>query len=118
TSGPRSSNLRLAKAFTQRDKDQFQLDTFEFIARYFENSLAELGVRNSGYEGVFRRVDANRFFATIYRDGKDVARATIYTGGGGFDRGINYTHGETMQSNSMNESLSVEADDQTLYLTS
>lgn len=60
-SGPRSSNLRLAKTFTQLDKDRFQIDTFEYIARYFENSLQELQARNPGFEGVFRRVDANRF---------------------------------------------------------
>jgi len=114
--GPRSSNLRLSKNFTQRDKDKFQTETFEFIARYFENSLHEIGARNAGFEGVFRRIDANRFFATVYHDGKDVARATIYTGDGGFGRGINYVQGETMQSNSMNESLSVNADDQMLYL--
>lgn len=118
TMGPRSSNLRLAKKFTQRDKDMFQSETFEYVARYFENSLQELGERNPGFEGVFRRIDANRFFATVYHDGKDVARATIYTGDGGFGRGINYVQGETMQSNSMNESLSVDADDQALYLTS
>ena len=116
--GPRSSNLRVAKTFTQRDKDHFKIDSFEFIARFFENSLAELGARNPGFEGVFRRVDANRFLATVYRDGKDVARATIYTGGDGFGRGINYVRGETMQSNSINESLTVHADDQTLYLSS
>lgn len=113
---PRSSNLRLAKTFTQRDKDQFQLDTFEYIARYFENSLAELATRNPGYEGVFRRVDANRFFATIYKDGKDVARATVYMGG--MLGGINYIQGETTSSSSSNESLSVNADDQQLYLSS
>jgi hypothetical protein len=116
--GPRSSNLRLAKTFTQRDKDQFQLDTFEYIARFLENSLAELRTRNPGFEGVYRRIDANRFFATIYRDGKDVARATIYMGSGSFARGINYVNGQTTESNTLNESLSVEADDQTLYLTS
>ena len=115
---PRSSNLRLAKSFTQRDKDQFKLDTFEYIARYFENSLNELGGRNPGFEGVFRRVDANRFFATIYRSGKDVARGTVFTGGGAWGQGINYAQGEVTSSNSMNESLSVEANDQTLYLTS
>ena len=27
--GPRSSNLRVAKAFTDRDKDQFKIETFE-----------------------------------------------------------------------------------------
>lgn len=113
---PRSSNLRLAKTFTQRDKDRFKLDTFEYVARFFENSLSELGERNPGFEGSFRRIDANRFFATIYQDGKDVARGTIYIGGDAWERGINYVEGETTNSNSMNESLSVEADDQTLYL--
>ncbi|GGA91243.1 hypothetical protein GCM10011491_19060 [Brucella endophytica] len=116
--GARSSNLRMTKAFTQRDKDQFKHDTFEYIARFFDNSLRELGARNPGFEGVFRQVDANRFFATIYRDGKDVARGTVYMGGEGLGRGINYVHGETTSSNSMNESLNVEADDQALYLTS
>lgn len=116
-SGPRSSNLRLAKTFTQKDKDRFRLDTFEYIARFFENSLKELGDRNPGVEGAFRRVDANRFFATIYRAGKDVARGTVYmSGSDAFGRGICYVQGETTASNSMNESLSVEADDQTLYL--
>ena len=114
--GPRSSNLRLSKTFTQRDKDQFKADTFEYIARYFENSLAELEARNLGYQGTFRRVDANRFFATIYKDGKDVARATVYLGG--MLGGINYLQGETTSSNSSNESLSVDADDQMLFLTS
>ncbi|MCD1125202.1 toll/interleukin-1 receptor domain-containing protein [Jinshanibacter sp. LJY008] len=113
----RSSNLRLAKTFTQREKDQFQVETFEYIARYFENSLKELEARNPGYEGVFRRVDANRFFATIYENGKNVARATIYIGGGMFKGGINYVQGETTESNTFNESLSVDADDQALYLT-
>ncbi|WP_454868479.1 toll/interleukin-1 receptor domain-containing protein [Pseudomonas farris] len=117
-SDPRSSNLRMAKNFTQRDKDQFQVESFEYIARYFENSLKELEARNPGYEGIFRRIDANRFFATIYKDGRDVARATIFTGGQTFGRGIHYRQGESLDSNSYNESLLVEADDQSLYLTS
>jgi hypothetical protein len=116
TEGPRSSNLRLAKSFTQRDKDRFQNEAFEFIARFFENSLAELGQRNPGIEGDFRRVDANRFFATIYQDGKDVAKATIYMGGDSFGRGINYVQGHTIAGNTINESLTVDADDQSIYL--
>ncbi|MFC3077682.1 toll/interleukin-1 receptor domain-containing protein [Phenylobacterium terrae] len=112
---PRSSNLRLAKTFTQREKDQFQSDAFDFIARFFENSRVELGDRNPGIEGAFRRVDANRFFATIYQNGKDVARCTIYMGGA-IGGGINYIQGHVSDSNSMNESLSVQADDQAMYL--
>lgn len=94
-SGPRSSNLRMAKSFTQKDKHQFQAEAFDFIARFFENSLNELGQRNQGVEGSFRRVDANRFYATIYRNGKDVARCTIYMGGGAFGGGINYMQGHS-----------------------
>lgn len=115
--GPRSSNLRVAKTFTQLDKDRFQIDTFEYIARYFENSLKELQARNPGYEGVFRRIDANRFVAAIYKDGEDAAKATVFTGGqmGG---GIYYSQGDSFSGNSYNEALSVQADDQALFLTS
>lgn len=116
--GPRSSNLRLAKAFTQRDKDRFRDETFEYIARFFENSLAELGERNPGFEGVYRRVDANRIFASIYQNGKTMARGTIFMGGETWRDGINYTNGHASGSNSLNESLTVEGDDQTLYLKS
>ena len=37
---PRSSNLALSKTFSERDKDQFKHESFEYIARFFENSLA------------------------------------------------------------------------------
>lgn len=116
--GPRSSNLRVAKSFTQLDKDRYQNDTFEYIARFFENSLNELQARNPGYEGVFRRIDANRFFATIYKNGDSVATATVYVGGR-MGAGIYYSQGgDSFSSNSFNEALSVQADDQALYLTS
>jgi hypothetical protein len=115
--GPRSSNLRLAKTFTQRDHDQFRLDTFEYLARHFENSLAELEKRNDGYEGLFRRIDAGRFIVKIYKHGRDVARATVFLGdGGGLGSGIHYLASESMSNSGMNESLRIEADDQSLFL--
>jgi hypothetical protein len=113
----RSSNLGLTKTFTQRDKDHFLHETFEYVALYFENSLKELEARNPGHEGAYRRVDANRFFSTIYRNGADLARGTIYMGGA-FGGGIKYVQGEKTDSGSMNECLTVEADDQSLYLKS
>ena len=116
TYSPRSSNLRVAKEFTQRDKDRFQHQVFEFMAKFFENSLAELQVRNEGIEGDFRRVDANRFIASVYKQGHAVSRCTIFMGSGHFGGGIAYTMGETLDSNSINENLTVEADDQKLYL--
>ena len=78
----RSSNLRVAKRFTQHNKEAFLQDGFEFIAKYFENSLLELAVRNSGIEGRFRRIDANRFTAVAYRDGDAIGRCSIALGSG------------------------------------
>lgn len=114
---PRSSNLALTKTFTQLDKDRFQVDTFEYIARFFENSLLELQARNPGYEGAFRRIDSNRFQVAVYRDGRDVARATIFVGGQ-IEAGIYYRQGESLETNSWNEMLTVKADDQSLYISS
>src|SRR5262249_7608956 len=64
--GVRSSNLRVSKRFTDQDKDHFLQDAFEFIAKFFENSLAELAKRNPDIDGRFRRIDANRFTAVAY----------------------------------------------------
>lgn len=114
---PRSRNLRLSKTFTQRDKDQFLHDAFEFIAVFFEGSLAGLGEHNPGYEGVFRRIDAQRFTATIYHHGNDTARATIFMDGG-MGPGIYYSAQQTRGSNGYNEWLTVEADEQTMHLRS
>jgi hypothetical protein len=118
TSAVRSSNLRLAKQFTERDKDAFRNETFEFLAKFFENSLAELEARNSGIEGNFRRIDANRFTSVAYRDGRAVARCTVFMGGRHVGGGIAYSGTETSDSNSYNEMLNVEADDQAMFLRS
>jgi hypothetical protein len=114
--GPRSSNLRLAKEFTDREKEQFKLETFEFLAKFFENSLQELSQRNSGIDGSFRRIDSNRFTAKVYKNGKSVALCTVFMGGHFMSDGIAYSSSETSEGNAYNEMLSVKADDQSLYL--
>lgn len=114
----RSSNLRVAKHFTERDKDTFQQEAFEYLAKFFENSLGELSARNTGIERDFRRIDANRFTAVIYSDGKSAARCTVFMGGSPYGGGIAYSNSDTGGSNSFNERLSVEADDQSLFLRS
>jgi hypothetical protein len=114
-SGPRSSNLRIAKQFSEHDRDAFKIDSFEFMAKFFENSLVELAARNPGVEGTFRRIDGNRFTAKIYKHGKAIGQCTVFMGEG-FAPGIAYLSGETIQTNSYNEMLSVDADDQALYL--
>lgn len=77
----RSSNLRIAKTFNDRDRDVFQTDAFEFMAKYFENSLSELSARNPEIDGSFRRLDANRFSAVAYHKGQSASRCTVFMGG-------------------------------------
>ena len=114
----RSSNLRIKKKFTDLDKDKFLADAFEYIANYFEGSLIELKARNEEIETDFRRIDANRFIATIYSTGKEISKCNIWFG----DRsslfsGILYSSG-SFRDNSYNESLNVDNDGYTLCLKS
>jgi len=114
-SGPRSSNLRLRKSFTDADRDRFLDEAFAFMARFFENSLAELGKRNRNIEGRFRQLDGTRFTAVVYESGATQAQCTISLGGH-FGRGISYSSTVDGSGNSFNEMLSIEHDEQHLYL--
>lgn len=111
---PRSSNLRLRKAFTNVDTDRFRIESFEYADRFFQGSLAELQARNPGIEKTHRRIDANCFTAAIYQNGSKVAACTIRVGATLGD--ITYRDGENGADNLCNESLSVEHDDQKLFL--
>jgi TIR domain len=115
--GPRSSNLRVTKRFTERDREKFLHEAFEFMAKFFENSLTELGSRNPDIDGQFRRIDANRFTAVAYRDGDAVARCSVFIGDRiGSMSGIGYSRSDAAPDGSYNENLTVETDDQSLYL--
>ena len=114
---PRSSNLRLKKEFTDRDKDRFLTESFEYVANFFEGSLEELQNRNAGMETTFRRIDANHFTAVAYRRGKELTRCKIWLGDRrGFSGGIAYSTDLGPGDNSYNESLSVDNDGYTMFL--
>lgn len=116
--GPRSGNLRVKREFSDREKAQFQQDSFEFLARYFQNSLAELHKRHPHIEGDFQRVDAHTFHAILYQHGKQVSACAVrLESGGTFGSGIRYSS-SLGQGNSFNEQLSVAHDDQSLFLRS
>lgn len=119
--GPRSSNLRIKKDFTDRERDCFLAESYEFIANYFEGSLQELGKRNSNVETDYRRIDANHFMATVYLEGKQKSSCKIWFGGArSFAGGIAYSDMNSfsvqLEDNSFNESLSVVSDDHALFL--
>jgi TIR domain. len=113
----RSSNLRVKRTFTQREKDRFERDAYEYIEKYFENSLAELEARNANIESEFRRIDADQFTTTAYVNGAVVSSCVIrFHGRGGFSGAITFAYGSPSNSGDLNESLSVVDDGYTLGL--
>lgn len=113
---PRSSDLRIRKTFSDHDRDAFRINTFEYIAAYFENSLLELGERNPRLKTSFRSRDANSFEAAVYLDGKQTAKCGIWLGNGAFLSGIAFSHAWLGNGNSYNESFSVVDDGYSLGL--
>jgi TIR domain len=112
----RSSNLRITKKFTDLDRDRFRHDGFEFIAKFFENSMKELVASKAGVEKTYRRIDANRFSAAAYRDGDKVCQGSASIAGGMMGHGsIEYSMTDEPRGSGMNEAVSVKADDQALY---
>lgn len=112
-----ASSIRLPRRFSEKNKDDFLEEVFDHIAQFFQSSLTELERENRGVETKFRRLDAVRFTGVAYRDGQAVSRCTIWMGGRQtFVGGIGYVENDSGQTSGLNESLSVEADEQTLYL--
>ena len=114
--GPRSSNLRLPQSFTDADVDRFGDDAFEYIAKFFENSLDELSRRNPGIEGTFKRIDANQFTAVIYKNGRKAAWCSVFRQDGMMGNGIALSLTETLGHGGFNENLNLRADSESMYL--
>jgi hypothetical protein len=103
---PRSANLHIPRALTDRDRDEYVERSFEFLAEFFANSLDELAARHPHLEGKITRLDARRFTAVVYRDGRKASALTAYMGGGwGHGRGISYNNEDRGETNSSNGSF-------------
>ncbi|NTZ39629.1 toll/interleukin-1 receptor domain-containing protein [Enterobacter sp. JMULE2] len=77
---PRSSNLSLPKRFTDLEKDRARRDGFDYVARFFENSLDELKKRHSGLETDFNRSETDSFTCAVYHNGSKLAECGIRRG--------------------------------------
>jgi hypothetical protein len=113
---PRSSNLRVKKEFTDRDRHSFLAEAFDYIARYFENSLSELQSRNTDVETDLRRIDAKSFEAIAFVGGRERSRCGVWLGGLSRTDGISFSYDGVGSGNSYNESMSVRDDGYSLYL--
>lgn len=111
---PRSSNLSLPKTFTDLDKDRARREGFEYVARYFENSLDELKKRHAGLDVDFHLLDANSFTCAVYINGSKVGQCGIWRGTQHHGMGDICYSQENVVRNSYNESLTLVDNDQTL----
>ena len=101
------------KEFTDLDRDRFRHEGFEFIARFFENSMQELVKRNPGLDQRFQRVDATHFTAALYQHGQKVCKGSVSIAGGTFGSdSIEYVMDDNPRHGGMNEAVSVKSDDQ------
>ncbi|NMP28684.1 toll/interleukin-1 receptor domain-containing protein [Rahnella sp. SAP-1] len=111
---PRSSNLSLPKTFTDLDKDRARREGFEYVARYFENSLDELKKRHAGLDVDFHRLDANSFTCAVYINGSKVGQCGIWRGNQHHGMGDICYSQESAVRNSYNECLTLIDNGQTL----
>ncbi len=114
---PRSGNLRLKKEYTEKDRDEFLRETFDFICRFFEGSIEAIDERNPDVTGSFDRIDSRRVAAVLYRNGGAIAECSVRLEGfGGRSNGIAFSHDSSATPGSYNEMLSVEVGDQSMYM--
>ena len=112
----RSSNLSIKKSYSDEERDTFESESFEYIYRYFENSLNEISSRNNSLTYKCNRIDLKSFECIIYQDGTEKSSCIITYGAKSyFSSGITFSYGRA--GNGINESLSIENDGYTQFLS-
>jgi hypothetical protein len=112
----RSSNLRVKKPFTDKEKDDYLKESFEYIFRFFKNSLNELDERNQFVDTNIERVDSQTFITKLYKEEEFVNQCKIWRGASfGSSETIKYSN-SLRNENSYNMSFSVQNDGYTQYL--
>lgn len=111
---PRSSNLSLPKSFTDLDKDRARREGFEYVARYFANSLDELKKRHTGLDVDFHRPDTDSFTCAVYVNGSKVGQCGIWRSNQHHGMGDICFSQDNVVRNSYNECLNLADNGQTL----
>ncbi|WP_421774260.1 toll/interleukin-1 receptor domain-containing protein [Gracilimonas sp.] len=114
----RSSNLRVKKNFTDKEKDDFLVNVFEYIYKFFKNSLEELEQRNEFIDTNIERIDSQTFAAKVYKEEKLVSQCKVWRGTDfGNTEAIKYSN-SISERNSFNMMFTVSDDGYTQYLES
>lgn len=106
------------KEFSQRDKDKFLKETFITIKEYFENALKKAQMKLDDVETDFDEITKFKFIAKVYLRGALKNQCKIWIGGMMSQNSISYAQGgfDIHQDGSFNDSISVEADSETIFL--
>ena len=115
-SAARPNRPRIRREFTDLDKDAFADEAYAAIKAHFERALTELTGDEPSIDGRFKEVDAHRFTAAAYRNGRKVAACTVSLGGMHRSTSIMYSSQENAPPNTCNEDLHIEHDATSLHL--
>ena len=100
---------------TDRDRDNFRRQSFQAIFEIFEVSIAQAMVKGE-VEGEIRRLDANRFCAVLYVNGRKVSAITIRSSASGLGgNGISYVNEEDADTNTTNGWYTISDKDGELF---
>lgn len=81
---PQSSDLRIGGMVTDAMREAFLGEAFEFVARYFENSVMALQARYPGsVEYIFKPIDLVSFEVTVFVGGRRRSHCGIWLSTGG-----------------------------------
>ncbi len=99
---------RIQGAVTDIERRRFIKDAFVFIQHYFNTALTELSRLNQNVEFDLTSVDASKFTAEIFVNGKCRTRCKIWIGGITGADDIAYAEGfSSLSSNTLNESMTL-----------
>lgn len=114
----RSSNLRVKKRFTDKEEDDFLIESFEYIYKFFKNSLQELKDRNRFIDYNIERIDSQTFTVKVYKEEKSINECKIWRSADfGRSQAIFYSNSVTDR-NSFNLMFTVKDDGYNQYLES
>ncbi|MFP4381880.1 MAG: toll/interleukin-1 receptor domain-containing protein [Candidatus Sumerlaeia bacterium] len=111
TKPQRSSNLRVKRKFSDYEKQTFLQEGYDYIKRYFSNSLSELEKRNQCVTTHFNEDGGNTFEAKIFVNGEMKSYCSISIAPSHWSNNmIRYSSNPNNGPNTMNDSLNLGDD--------
>ncbi|MEX0905355.1 MAG: toll/interleukin-1 receptor domain-containing protein [Balneolaceae bacterium] len=113
----RSSNLTVKKKFSEKEIDDFLEESYNYIYKFFANSLEELKNRNDFIDYKLDKIDSRHFTVKLFKYNEKENECMIwYSPDDSFSFGINYSNSISQGNSGFNESLRPNNNGRYLYL--